>query len=131
MWSRRQAHETTIHRVDAELAAGWEPTVIPPAFAADGVDELVSCFITRPGGRLKADPARVLRITCTDISGDWLVSIGPNGVTTTHVGEGQLSESDCQISGTANDLYLTLWNRKPPTGIAIDGDSGVVDLFAD
>lgn len=131
MWSRRQAHETTIHRVDAELAAGWEPTVIPPAFAADGVDELVSCFITRPGGRLKADPARVLRITCTDISGDWLVSIGPNGVTTTHVGEGQLSESDCQISGTANDLYLTLWNRKPPTGIAIDGDAGVVDLFAD
>src|SRR4051812_2877684 len=60
MWARRQAHETSIHRVDAELAAGAPVSEIAPAFAADGVDELVSCFITRPGGRLRADPAREL-----------------------------------------------------------------------
>src|SRR5215469_8148559 len=37
MWARRQAHETSIHRVDAELAAGWQPARVPAAFAADGV----------------------------------------------------------------------------------------------
>ena len=108
---------------------------MPPAFAADGIDELVRCFITRPGGRLKADPSRVLRVTCTDVAGsdggDWLVTIGPNGATTTLVAGGQPAESDCQISGPANDLYLALWNRKAPTGIAVAGDGEVVDLFTD
>nr|WP_242384297.1 maleylpyruvate isomerase N-terminal domain-containing protein [Thermobispora bispora] len=35
-WARRQAHETAIHRVDAELAAGHAITPFDPAFAADG-----------------------------------------------------------------------------------------------
>ncbi|MGH9217172.1 MAG: maleylpyruvate isomerase N-terminal domain-containing protein [Acidimicrobiales bacterium] len=37
MWARRQAHETAVHRVDADLAAGWAST-FAPAFAADGID---------------------------------------------------------------------------------------------
>jgi uncharacterized protein (TIGR03083 family) len=53
MWARRQAHETAIHRVDAELAAGWPVTPLPQAFAADGIGELLTCFITRPGGQLR------------------------------------------------------------------------------
>src|SRR6516165_11402188 len=44
MWARRQAHETAIHRVDAELAAGTAEHGFAPPFAADGVDELLTCF---------------------------------------------------------------------------------------
>ena len=40
MWARRQAHETAIHRVDAELARRSAARSVPPAFAADGIDEL-------------------------------------------------------------------------------------------
>src|SRR5579859_919946 len=39
-WARRQAHETAIHRVDAESVQG-EITPFPPDFAADGIDELL------------------------------------------------------------------------------------------
>src|ERR1019366_10224384 len=39
-WARRQAHETTIHRVDAELASG-PVAPVTPEFAADGLDELL------------------------------------------------------------------------------------------
>ena len=40
-WARRQAHETAVHRVDAEQAAGrTSDSAFEPAFAADGVDEL-------------------------------------------------------------------------------------------
>jgi uncharacterized protein (TIGR03083 family) len=136
MWSRRQAHETTIHRVDAELAAGQVPAAVPPDFAADGVDELLSCFITRPGGRLRADPARVLRVSCTDAAGDWLVAIGPSGVTTTAAdGKGgasrQAAEADCHVRGGASDLYLALWNRQPAAELSTDGDTEVLDLFSD
>src|SRR5262249_39316604 len=116
MWSRRQAHETTVHRVDAELAAGLQPTALPAPVAADGVDELLSCFITRSQGRLRADPARRLRVSCTDDPGDWLIMIGPEQVVTrpaARSGDEAWDQVDCQVTGAANNLYLALWNRPP------------------
>jgi len=47
-WARRQAHETAIHRADAESAAG-DVTPFPAVFAADGIDELLVCFASRGG----------------------------------------------------------------------------------
>jgi uncharacterized protein (TIGR03083 family) len=136
-WARRQAHETTVHRVDAELAAGWQPEAVPAAFAADGVDELLRGFVPRPRTRLRSDPARLLRISCTDYPGDWLVRIGPDEVTTTsidsaaNVGGTGAAAADCQVAGTASDLYLALWNRRPTADLRIDGDSDVLVLFTD
>ena len=51
-WARRQAHETAMHRVDAELAAGGPVTSFDPAFAADGIDELIMGFLGRHERRL-------------------------------------------------------------------------------
>ncbi|MDQ2811129.1 MAG: maleylpyruvate isomerase N-terminal domain-containing protein, partial [Actinomycetota bacterium] len=51
-WARRQAHETAIHRADAESASGMRP-VFPADFAADGIDELIMGF----GRRRKYAPA--------------------------------------------------------------------------
>jgi uncharacterized protein (TIGR03083 family) len=123
-WARRQAHETAVHRVDAELAAGWR-TPLPPSFAADGIDELLSCFITRPGGGLRSDPARTLRIRCTDTAGDWLVRISSGPVETTIPG----GDADCEASGRGSDLYLSLWNRRGTEALTVRGDGGVLDLF--
>ena len=129
MWSRRQAHETAIHRADAELAAVLPVTGYDAPFAADGIDELLTCFITRKGGRLRANPARNLRVRCTDADGDWMVQIGPDdAVTTLPDGAG---EADCQVSGPATALYLTLWNRGPAGPITVDGDGTVLEVFRD
>ena len=46
MWARRQAHETAIHRYDAQHATGTSAG-FDPAFASDGIDELVSGFAPR------------------------------------------------------------------------------------
>jgi uncharacterized protein (TIGR03083 family) len=127
MWARRQAHETAIHRVDAELAAGRFPA-FSPAFAADGVDELLTVFIVRKGGRLLADPARTLRVRSDDAPGDWLVHIGPDEVHTSAVGDG---DGDCTVSGAASDLYLMAWNRRSPDGLTVTGDADVLSLFRD
>jgi uncharacterized protein (TIGR03083 family) len=51
MWARRQAHETAVHRVDAELASGGPITPFSAPFAADGIDELLSRFVMRHGRR--------------------------------------------------------------------------------
>jgi uncharacterized protein (TIGR03083 family) len=50
-WARRQAHETAMHRADAEAATGTWPR-FPADFAADGIDELIMGF----GRRRKYQP---------------------------------------------------------------------------
>jgi MDMPI C-terminal domain len=129
MWARRQAHETSMHRVDAELASGQTPTRFKPGFAADGISELLECFITRRGGRLRTDTEQVLRVRCSDSAGDWLVRIGPDGVVTT-ANDGD-HRVDCQVAGNASDLYLALWNRRPDAHLDVEGDRAVLGLFAD
>ena len=128
MWARRQAHETSIHRVDAELAAGQPVTPFPAPFAADGVDELLTCFITRRSGRLRSAKEQRLLVRCTDAPADWLVTIGPDRVLTTTRGAGI---ADCEVAGGASDLYRALWNRPPAATLSVDGDGTVLAQFAD
>lgn len=127
MWARRQAHETAIHRVDAELAAGRGPGQVSAGFGTDGIDELVTCFITRPGGELLADPPRNLRLRCTDTAAGWLMRIGTDRVQTTRNGAGDAAQ--CVVSGRASDLYLAVWNRQAGGPLTIEGDGSILDLF--
>jgi uncharacterized protein (TIGR03083 family) len=122
-WARRQAHEAAVHRVDAQTAAG---RVTPPdaALAADGIDELLSCFLTRPGGRLRADPARVLGVRAADTDTDWTVRIGPDKVEVLH---GACVSADCAVTGAAADVYLLLWNRAGTDRLRVEGDDSLLD----
>ena len=59
-WARRQAHETAIHRVDAQLAEGTGAAGLDrlaPGLASDGIDELIMGFGRRQSKRrLRSDP---------------------------------------------------------------------------
>lgn len=124
-WARRQCHETGIHRADAESASGPIST-FPRAIAADGIDELLRCFATRPGGRLRSETPRTLLVRATDTSDEWLVRI-TDKVETEHAG----GEADCTVSGPASDLHLLLWNRGGVDALAVDGDRSLLDLWRD
>ncbi|MDR2986755.1 MAG: maleylpyruvate isomerase family mycothiol-dependent enzyme [Nocardiopsaceae bacterium] len=132
-WARRQAHETSVHGVDAELAAGGPVAPFSPGFAADGIGELLVGFAQRRG-RLRSENTRTLRVRCADVAADWLVSIGPDRVQTTP-GDGRqvgaAEPADCEVAGTADDLYLALWNRRRPDCLDVAGDRAVLDLFLD
>ena len=123
-WARRQAHETAVHRADAQLAAGTEPTY-DAAFAADGIDELLLGFFARPRGRLVADPAVRLGLRASDTGDAWTMTIGPDSRTTTRGAD----DADCVVKGNAADLYLLLWNRRDRERCQVDGDAGVLDLW--
>ena len=128
-WARRQAHETTIHSVDAISAVcrRW-PTAsdvdIDPVLAADGIDELLMGFVTRGRGRLHAaEPCTVL--VRTDDTGDaWTLRIGEGPIVTTPGGTGR---PEAVFSGTAVQLYLSLWNRADE--ITTNGRSDLVDQW--
>ncbi|HEX6683858.1 MAG TPA: maleylpyruvate isomerase N-terminal domain-containing protein [Candidatus Limnocylindrales bacterium] len=47
-WVRRMAHETVIHRIDAELGAGVASEPVPGDLALDGIDELLQLFLAWP-----------------------------------------------------------------------------------
>jgi len=131
MWARRQAHETAIHRVDTELAAGTMVTPIDAAFAADGVDELLTCFAPRRRTGLTAAAPRTLGVECTDADASWLVRIDAEGVTTTADASGAGAGVQCRVHGAACELYLALWNRGGTGRLAVSGDRSVLDLFVD
>jgi uncharacterized protein (TIGR03083 family) len=125
-WARRQAHETAIHRIDAEAADG-NITPFSPLFAADGVDELLTMFVSAPGGGLRADPPRTLAVHAVDGApdggpADWLVRIGRGQVEVSREAAG----GDCELSGCASDLYLLLWNRQGTDGIQVTGDRSLL-----
>lgn len=134
-WSRRQAHETGIHRVDTELAAGVALSPFDAAVAVDGVDELLCAFVPRRGTGLRAERPTALRVRSTD--GDasteagtaWLLRIDGAGVSAARAGAGEEVEVACTVSGAAQDLYLALWNRGRRERLTVEGDADVLDLF--
>ncbi|MFJ8074188.1 maleylpyruvate isomerase family mycothiol-dependent enzyme [Streptomyces sp. NPDC096176] len=125
-WARRQAHETAVHRVDAQAAAGGELGQVPADLAVDGVDELLSAFHARPRSRVRTDSPRVLRVRATDTEDVWTVRLSAEPPRTERTaGE----PADCELRGTAERLYLTLWNRLPLDAVAVVGDTGLARMW--
>src|SRR6516164_212490 len=70
-WARRQAHETAIHRADAEAASG-PISAFGPAFAADGIDELLVGFAPRERPAIQITVPYALDVQCLDTGDEWL-----------------------------------------------------------
>ena len=132
-WARRQAHETAVHRYDAQGALPGGPP--PPAaafeaaFAADGVDELIMGFAARRRYRYRGGGAvRSLTVRTRDAGeeahgrdahGRWHVRLADGG---TEVSRDDPA-ADCTLEGTAAGLYAFLWNRADAAraGLTITG----------
>jgi len=124
-WSRRQAHETAIHRVDAEAAAGLE-SECDAGFAADGIDELLCGFLARPRGRLVSDPPVALGVEATDTGRAWTLRIERDRRVATR----GAAPADCRVRGRAADLYLLLWNRRGiDDRLLVEGNRDMLDLW--
>ncbi|MFF7486789.1 maleylpyruvate isomerase family mycothiol-dependent enzyme [Streptomyces luteogriseus] len=123
-WARRQAHETAVHRVDAESARGGAPTEVTPEFATDGIDELLRGFHARPRSRVRTPGPRVLRIRTEDTGAVWTVRLSPQPPVTTRDESG---EAECELSAPAGQLYLALWNRAPLPSAT--GDQALATLW--
>ena len=123
-WSRRQAHETAVHRVDAESARGGAPTDVTPEFATDGIDELLRGFHARPRSRVRTPGPRVLRIRTVHTAPVSSVRLSPEPPVATRDESG---EAECELSAPAGQLYLALWNRAPLPSAT--GDQALATLW--
>ncbi|MGO9078854.1 MAG: maleylpyruvate isomerase family mycothiol-dependent enzyme [Streptosporangiaceae bacterium] len=127
-WARRQAHETAVHRVDAQQAAGQPQTPVDPAFAADGIDELLTGLLARrrpgratpPGdGAIGLDPA--------DRPESWTVRYRDDRL----VAVPGLQDCGVVVRGPAAGLYLALWNRQPLASLDVTGPGELLDWWHD
>lgn len=128
-WARRQAHETSVHRMDAEAALGVAYSRLDAGFAEDGVDELLTGFHARPRSRVRTPEPRVLRVRATDTGAVWTVHLSPEPART--VRGATDDAADCELAGEAAWLYTSLWNRIPLAGPGVTGDLSLARLWTE
>ncbi len=125
-WLRRLAHETAMHRWDAESAIR-SPQPIDAAQARDGIDEVFETFApTRLSFDSLAGSGEVIHLHATDIDdGEWLITLGPTEITWT-TGH---AKGDVAARGPVSDLLLALWSRIPPSRLELFGDASLFDRW--
>jgi uncharacterized protein (TIGR03083 family) len=134
-WARRRLHETVVHLVDllqAEAATGEQPGggayAVPPAIAADGVDEVFEVFLPRMLARGFAPAVtRQVGVQATDTGDEWTLTPVSQGIAP-QVERGK-AVGEAVLSGTAAELVLCLWKRLPPTVLTVTGDAVVATDF--
>jgi uncharacterized protein (TIGR03083 family) len=138
---RRQAHEALIHRVDAELAANVTLRPIDPALAADGVDEVLTDFMSGvPAWGDFAPDGETVRIEATDAGRRWTAATGRFTGTSPITGRAYDDPAidlnatsghapSSTIRGAAADLDLWLWGRGSSNGLTVVGATGIAGMI--
>ena len=122
---RRMLHETSIHRVDAEGAAGME-RVVEGDLAADGVDELygiVIPFVLARGPRPM--PTGTLHVHRTDGAGEWMLTVDGDQIRM----ERAHAKGDAAVRGHGSSLFLACWGRAELDAVEILGDTEVAEQW--
>jgi uncharacterized protein (TIGR03083 family) len=114
-WIRRMLHETTVHRTDAEGAAGVASR-IEPAVAAGAVNELLDLLpyadYFRPDVRNLHGDGETIHLHATDLDGtglpgEWLITLEPDGFRWSHAHV----KGAAAVRGKVQDLALFAYGR--------------------
>ncbi|WP_367134527.1 maleylpyruvate isomerase family mycothiol-dependent enzyme [Saccharothrix sp. HUAS TT1] len=127
-WARRQAHETAIHRLDAEHALhGPEvPSLLFDAgFAADGVDEYLDRMLPHVARREPVGRAGRVLFHAADAGRAWELRLTPGEPPEVGRPTGSATDADAIVAGTADALYRAVWGR--PSGAITSGDRSLLD----
>lgn len=126
-WHRRMAHETVVHRADAEAAAGRATEVAPPGLAVDGIDEYLGMLRSRPRfspGAFDGIEASY-HFHATDTEGEWMLTFagGQLAVERAH------GKADVAVRGPAGRLELLMYNRRGADGLDVLGDAALLGTW--
>lgn len=129
-WWRRQAHETLIHRADAELAVRVGELFSPaPAVAADGVSEFfeIGGFELVGWDELPLGEAMTIHLHAIDAGegAEWTVDTESGAFTMAHL------KADVALRGPAWAIDRWLWRRSSIGGEGASDLSGELEAFGD
>ena len=99
----------------------WNMTVL----AVDGVDEVLTAFITRRRRGPRAPTEMRISFSPTDDAARWTVRFDSDSCDT----ERAARAADVVVAGAASDLYVWVWNRPSIGQVDISGDVSVAELW--
>ena len=119
------AHETTIHRWDAQSATTQD--MIDIDIAIDGIDErLANLAASLNFGPVSPDVLKgegeSAHLHATDGDGEWLIRFAADGMEITR----EHAKGDVAVRGPASDLLLYAVGRRGLDGLEIFGDETVL-----
>jgi uncharacterized protein (TIGR03083 family) len=125
-WARRMAHESSVHRFDAQRAHGIAQP-IDAELAADGMDELLDVIGPRVYKRDKVDgPTGTVVLESSD-NGTWCIQLSPDGVERLAVA----SSPEARVRGTSSALLLAAYGRIPWSSQDVEGDEALLKSWSD
>jgi len=130
-WLRRMAHETAVHRWDAQLAVGLPEPVDAP-LAADGVLEVLDSWLPAGRRRGRTDVSGLVALCAHDLGREWYVRLRGAGIAvldTDTILDDTAYRERAVASGTASDLVLALYGRVPFDGLSVQGDQRLLDAL--
>ena len=120
-WRRKAALEVAIHRTDAEQALGGDPGHIDAQLALDGIDEYAQEFLPLMLHAVsEPPPVTAVLLSPDDIDDSRTLSLIPAGV------DADPGEPKVEITASAYELLLWMWNRLPAGTLSVRGDDTVV-----
>ncbi|WP_328420823.1 maleylpyruvate isomerase family mycothiol-dependent enzyme [Micromonospora sp. NBC_00389] len=128
-WPRRMAHETAVHRWDAQLAIGAGDPV-EAKLAADGVSEVLDTWLPAGRRQVPGDWHGVVQLSAVDAAQVWYLRLRGQGVAlldTSTIFDHDDHHARAQVSGNASDLLLALWGRVSFETLDVSGDRTLLD----
>jgi uncharacterized protein (TIGR03083 family) len=130
-WHRRMAHETAIHRWDAQLATRL-PEPLESKLAGDTVAEALDTYLAAGRRRSPADATGIAHLTATDLGQEWYVRLRGAGIAlldTDTLLDDDAHPARAAASGTASDLALALWGRVAFDVLETAGDIALLEAL--
>lgn len=136
-WHRRMAHETAVHRWDAQNAVG-EAGPLDPSLSADGIGEYLGFVGLEVARTPVPDLSGRLGLVAQDADLAVVVALTPDALTVEPVDrapggglEAVPGGVDATVRGTAGELLLWLTGRRRARGpgIEVDGDAAVLGAW--
>jgi len=120
-WARRMAHESAVHRYDAQRAHGLAQP-IDADLACDGMDELVDLLLPRVVVRDSPTlPTGTYQFVATDGS-EWVMKSGEDGVERLPAPR----NVDVTISGPASSVLLAAYGRVKWASLETSGNESLL-----
>ncbi|MFJ3717797.1 maleylpyruvate isomerase N-terminal domain-containing protein [Streptomyces sp. NPDC090057] len=135
-WARRMAHEITVHRADAALAADL-PYDVASDIAADAVDEWLQLVewvqrnAAHPAAAELRGPGRSIHLHATDagpdLNAEWIVELGEEGVRWRRGHE----KATVALRGPLTSVLLAFYRRLPldAPGLEVLGERAVLEFW--
>jgi len=124
-WARRMAHESAVHRYDAQRAQGLAQP-IDADLAHDGMDELVDLVLARVVQRDSPDlPTGTFHLVATD-GGEWVVRCEADKVERLPAAR----NADVTVTGPASAVLLAAYGRVKWASLETSGDEALLNEWS-